>query len=312
MKKQLILKGNPAALEGVPGTIRVLPLGRVDSSKGTFFVDEESYRLMVAGIAKRGVDLVVDYEHQTLSGSEAPAAGWVKALRLGDGCIEADVEWTSRGSEYLKNREYRYLSPVVTVRKSDGKATGLHSLALTNTPAIEHMSAIVNSENFEGGTNTMDFKNALLRLLGLGEGATDEQIEEAVEARLKGGEEAVVANKSVCELLGLKANAPASDVAAAIQTLQHTIASDAAAKAVELALKDGKITPAQKDWATSYALSDPKGFAKFAAAAPRVVPMGEVVGGKPSTVEKLNEETLAVCKLLGLDAADVQKYNKEA
>ena len=28
-------------------------------------------------IAKRGVDLVVDYEHQTLKGCEAPAAGWL-------------------------------------------------------------------------------------------------------------------------------------------------------------------------------------------------------------------------------------------
>lgn len=310
-KKQLILKGGSVALEGVPGTIRVLPLGRVDSSKGTFFVDAESFQLMTAGIAKRGVDLVVDYEHQTLGGGEAPAAGWVKALRMGEGYIEADVDWTARGSEYLKNREYRYLSPVVTVRKSDGKATGLHSLALTNTPAIENMTAIVNSENFEGGNNTMDFRNALIRLLNLGQDATDEQIEEAVEARLKGGDEAVVANKAVCELLGLKAGAPASDVAAKIQGLQTTIDTRTANDAVELALKDGKITPAQKEWAESYALSDPKGFAAFVQKAPKVVPMGEVVTGAEVKGTGVDEDTMKVCKLLGLTKEDLDKYNKE-
>ena len=310
--KQLILKGDSVALEGVPGTIRVLPLGRVDSSKGTFFVDAESFQLMTAGIAKRGVDLVVDYEHQTLSGSEAPAAGWVKELRMGEGYIEADVDWTPRGSEYLKNREYRYLSPVVTVRKSDGKATGLHSLALTNTPAIEHMTAIVNSENFEGGNNTMDFRSKLIRLLGLEETVTDDQIEEAVEARLQsGGNEAVVANKAVCELLGLKAGAPASDVAAKIQAMQTAAATRPANDAVELALKDGKITPAQKEWALSYALSDPKGFAAFAEKAPKVVPMGEVVTGAEVKGSGVDEDTMKVCKLLGLSEEDVQKYNKE-
>ena len=40
-------------------------------------------------------------------------------------------------AQYLENKEYRYLSPVVNVRKADNKAVGLHSLALTNTPAIE-------------------------------------------------------------------------------------------------------------------------------------------------------------------------------
>lgn len=147
MKDIIILKGGNVELEGAPETISVLPIGHVVSSKGEFDVDEESYREMKAQIAKRGVDLVVDYEHQTLKGCEAPAAGWVKELKLEDGQIKAVVEWTERGAEYLKNREYRYLSPVVSVRKSDNKAMGLHSLALTNTPAIEGMTPIVNSEN---------------------------------------------------------------------------------------------------------------------------------------------------------------------
>lgn len=143
----------------------MLPLGHVISDKGEFDVDEESLQSMNAQIAKRGVDLVIDYEHQTLNGGRAPAAGWVKALMLKNGSIQARVEWTPAATNYLKNREYRYLSPVITVRK-DGKATGLHSLALTNTPAIEGMTPLVNSQNFgsAGRPDSDDELGSILRI----------------------------------------------------------------------------------------------------------------------------------------------------
>lgn len=141
----LTLKGDGVDVSGAPELISVLPLGHVVSSKGEFEVDEESFEAMKAQIAQRGVDLVVDYEHQTLSGEQAPAAGWVKELILDDGHIKARVEWTDKARQYLENKEYRYISPVINVRKSDNKAMGMHSIALTNTPAIEHMEAIVNS-----------------------------------------------------------------------------------------------------------------------------------------------------------------------
>lgn len=338
MKDFFILKGDKVELAGAPETISVLPLGHVVSSKGEFDVDEESFHAMKAQIAQRGVDLVVDYEHQTLKGVEAPAAGWVKELKLEGGFIKAVVEWTGRGAEYLKNKEYRYLSPVVNVRKSDNKAMGLHSLALTNTPAIENMTAIVNSDNFKGGNTNMEIIKKLAELLGLGEDATEEQITEALKAcvaenkALKEGQqhptdENVVANKAVCELLGLKAGAAAADVSAKIMELKGGIvdgvnvveelkalkaqnAKRDADEAVTLALKAGKITPAQKEWATSYALSDPKGFGSFVEKAPQIVPMGEIELGdtKSLKADQIDDATLLACKQLGISVEDVKKY----
>ena len=338
MKDFFILKGGGVELTGAPETITVLPLGHVVSSKGEFDVDEGSFRAMKAQIAQRGVDLVVDYEHQTLKGVEAPAAGWVKELKLEDGNIVAVVEWTPRGAEYLKNKEYRYLSPVVNVRKTDGKAIGLHSLALTNTPAIENMTPIVNSDNFEGGQKYMDMQK-LAALLGLGPDTTEEQITEALQAMaaenksLKEGQqtgEVTVANKAVCELLGLKAGAPAEDVTAKImelksgtidgvnvleelRTLKQQTARRDADEAVTLALKAGKITPAQKDWAWSYALADPVGFGAFVEKAPQVVPMGEIdLGGSMALKsDKPDEATTMVCKQLGVSQEDLEKYGKD-
>ena len=339
MKDFFILKGGGVELTGAPETITVLPLGHVVSSKGEFDVDEGSFQAMKAQIAQRGVDLVVDYEHQTLKGVEAPAAGWVKELKLEDGNIVAVVEWTPRGAEYLKNKEYRYLSPVVNVRKMDNKAIGLHSLALTNTPAIENMTPIVNSDNFKGGHENMDMQK-LAAALGLGPDATEEQIMEALQAMVaenkslkegkQPGDEATVANKAVCELLGLKAGAPAEDVTAKImelkggtidgvnvleelKALKQQNAQRDADEAVTLALKAGKITPAQKDWARSYALADPKGFDAFVEKAPQVVPMGEIdLGGTVALKsDKPDEATTLVCKQLGVSQEDLEKYGKE-
>lgn len=338
MKDYLVLKGDNIPMDGVPESISILPLGHVVSSKGEFDVDEESFRAIQDGIAARGVDTVIDYEHQTLGTGEAPAAGWVKSLKLEDGCIKAIVEWTARGAEYLRNREYRYLSPVINVRKSDNKVIGLHSLALTNTPAIEGMAPIVNSDSFEGGENPMDYKK-LAELLGLGEDAAEEQILEAVKAcleenkSLKEGqqqppaEDKIVANKTVCELLGLKAGAAVEDVNAKIMELKSgTIdgvnvleelkalkaqnAEHAAEEAVTLALRAGKLTPPQKDWAKTYALSDPKGFAAFVEKAPQVVPTGELHISDLGAAADAGFDDVAriACKELGLDAGDVKKY----
>ena len=341
----LTLKSKEMEVGGAPEVISVLPLGHVKSAKGEFDVDGESFSAMKAQIAQRGVDLVVDYEHQTLTGEQAPAAGWVKELFLDDGQIKARVEWTDRAKAYLENREYRYLSPVITVRKADGKAMGLHSIALTNTPAIEHMEAIVNSLNFEGGQNTMnEFMKKLAALLGLGEDATEEQVAEALKACVEENkslkesaaeaakqqpaeDDKVVANKAVCELLGLKAGAATADVAAAImalkggniggvnlveqvKSLEAKLADRDAEEAVELALKAGKITPAQREWAKGYALKNLDDFKDFVEKAPQVVPMGDVGGSESLALKggEPDEATLLVCKQLGISAKDVKKY----
>ena len=341
----LTLKSKEMEVGGAPEVISVLPLGHVKSAKGEFDVDGESFSAMKAQIAQRGVDLVVDYEHQTLTGEQAPAAGWVKELFLDDGQIKARVEWTDRAKAYLENREYRYLSPVITVRKADGKAMGLHSIALTNTPAIEHMEAIVNSLNFEGGQNTMnEFMKKLAALLGLGEDATEEQVAEALKACVEENkslkesaaeaakqqpaeDDKVVANKAVCELLGLKAGAATADVAAAImalkggniggvnlveqvKSLEAKLADRDAEEAVEMALKAGKITPAQREWAKGYALKNLEDFKGFVEKAPQVVPMGDVGGSESLALKRdeVDEATLLVCKQLGISAEDVKQY----
>lgn len=158
-------------LSVVPEYIKILPLGFVSSEKGDFLVDNESFLLMKEHMAHRKIDIVVDYEHQTLKDIQAPASGWIKELSLKADGIYAKVEWTAKAENYLRNREYRYLSPVVMIRERDKKVLQLHSVALTNTPAINGMMPIINSLKGFSYTETgqKDIKEKIFRLLGVSE-----------------------------------------------------------------------------------------------------------------------------------------------
>ncbi|BFH15186.1 hypothetical protein J6TS7_49940 [Paenibacillus dendritiformis] len=316
--------------------IKLLPMGLVKSQKGNFIVDEESFQAIKETFQRRALDIVIDYEHQTLEDIQAPAGGWIKELSLQDDAIVGKVEWTPKAEEYLKNKEYRYLSPVVLVRKSDQKAVVLHSVALTNTPAIDGMYPIINSldiTQYEEGGNEMDFLKKLAEMLGLSADATEEEIMQklqglqanSTEEKKEEDEEEIVANKTITDLLGVASNAKTEDVAAAIMALKNPsgyvpISEFKALKErldkkdsdelVIKALKEGKISAAQKAWADEYALKDPKGFQKFVEKAPQVVPVGEIVftDEKQRGAQKQDEVSMTVCKMLGISDDDLQKY----
>ena len=318
----------------VPEEVKILPMGLVHSQKGNFTVDDESFELIVSAFKERAIDIVIDYEHQTLADVQAPAGGWIKDIIKVDGAIVAKVEWTEKAAEYLKNKEYKYLSPVVLVRKSDNKAKQIHSVALTNTPAIDGMYAIVNSNKIdtmkqvEGG-NKMDLKK-LIEVLGLDESATEEQILQAIAALTSTSEKdsdtkaddkatEMVANSIVLGLLGLNKDAKTEDVAASIlalkaggadekvEELSKKIAKKEADEAVIIALKDGKITAAQKEWATEYALKDPTGFAGFLEKATRAVPISktDLIDAPKSADVEVDMKAL---KNMGLSDEDIKKY----
>lgn len=347
MAKLIACAGEGIELSGVPTEIKILPLGRVHSQKGDFNVDEESFELIRKQFKDRKLDLVIDYEHQTLSDVQAPAGGWIKELYKGEDAIIAKVEWTAKAAEYLKNKEYRYLSPVVLVRKRDQKATAIHSVALTNTPAIDGMFALVNSldiEDISEGGNIMDSKE-LAKALGLPETATEEEIKKAVEdaakaaERLKEMEEKkpedkpgeggkpqevaeVVANSTILSMLGLKEGAKTEDVAASIMALKtgtpdtqaellalkQRMQERDADEEVQKALKAGKITAAQSGWAKSYALKDMDGFKGFVEKAPVVVPPGKLELKDAPAAPGSDEVDVAILKNMGVSMEDVKKY----
>ena len=319
-----------------PEEVKILPVGTVNSEKGDFIVDQESYKEMKAEMQRRGIDIVIDYEHQTLKDVQAPAGGWVKDLIYTPEAIVAKVEWTPKAKEYLKNKEYRYLSPVVLTRKSDSKAVVLHSLALTNTPAINGMFAIVNSVDFDTyntltGGKEMDLQR-IKELLGLPAETPEEDVMNALVKVLEKVKDApdpkteedkeVVANSVILGLLELPADSKTEDVTTKIMALKagasqrdqevketlERLKQKEADDAVMMALKAGKITAAQKDWAKEYALKDRKGFDSFVEKAPAVVPVGKLdTTEAPKNKEKVEVDEF-ILKATGLSKEDLEKY----
>lgn len=362
MKKPYILLICKDLAGEVPTEIQVIPAGYHKTPKGAFLCDDESAAMVLAAFAGRQNDMVIDYEHQTLEGCEAPAAGWVKSIgglvnRGAEGVWAVGVEWTERARQYIANREYRYLSPVFMVRKSDGRVTELINVALTNQPNIDGMVPLINkaTQYLQSQCEEEGSMKKLFTLLGLAETATEADVMAAVNKLLQSGvlvnkvltalglgaeatEESVtaalstlkdhatvMANKDVLTALGLKEGATASEATATIlamkqgdtqtaqlvrevQALKDQLARKDADDLVAMAMKDGKIAPAQKDWAEGYAARDPEGFKVFVAKAPAVVPLGTKVtdGGDPP--ERVEEAQLQVNKLLGIDAETFKKH----
>ena len=67
-----------------PQSFLLLKFGRrvytKDGREGSFDFDESAADALTAEFNSRSRDLVIDFEHSTLSGNEAPAAGWIDRL----------------------------------------------------------------------------------------------------------------------------------------------------------------------------------------------------------------------------------------
>jgi len=266
--RSIVLAADAAGDATPPGRILVVPWGEVVSENGAFVVDAESARLTIEAFVAHGTDLPIDYEHQSLGGAysspngQAPAAGWIKRLAAvepggatkGAAGLWADVEWTPPAQEQLAARQYRYLSPVALIRREDRRMVGLHSAALTNKPAIVRMRPVVNRAAAVPALEPWDELREMLRM--------DERFGEV-------------------------------DVVAAaverIRALTALIDGRAAAERVGAALKAGKLTPGQREWAQALAMRDPAAFDEWAKHAPVVVVPGRTAGPGRTLPERSRE-----------------------
>lgn len=314
----------------LPEWILLLPLGRVElvDRPEPLEVDPESLAAMVQAFRSRGVDVVIDYEHQSLQGRQAPAAGWVKDLDpRGDG-LWARVEWTSQARDYLQNREYRYFSPVLKLNPKSRKPEALMQVGLTNVPAIKRLPPLVakwdaGAPGPEGeaaalpgqapgdqGARQGTARERLKLLLGLSPDAEDQAVWAGVleifrnlAATLKLPEEATAA-QALAAVAAL--NQEAQRLAAVedeLNNLKSSLATETTAKAVEEALKAGKITPFQRAWALEYYRQNPEGFQTFVARAPQLVPTGRELRlheDQGRAAGHLVPEELTLCRSLNL------------
>ncbi len=150
MEKQNMISGKTVPLErSLPAEFLLVAYGENVFTKGgecgSFKFDETAADNVIREFTARGRDLVIDYEHQSTGTGKAPAAGWINALVKGaDGLIAKVKYWTEEAAQYLKNGEYRYFSP--TLFFQEGKVSAVHSVALTNHPALHRIPALAAAD----------------------------------------------------------------------------------------------------------------------------------------------------------------------
>lgn len=125
---------------------------------------------------------------------------------------------------------------------------------------------------------------------------------------------------ALCTKAGVKADATAEAILVALQSqssdpakfvpmaahlaLKEQLDKIQGAKPAELveqALNDGRLYPAQKDWALAYAQRDLEGFKKYIGATPNLLPNARTPAGGGGGEHGLTEHQLAICTNLGLD-----------
>lgn len=291
--------------------------------EGQYFVDKLSFEMVLAGFRRRGNDLVVDYEHQTLTGEEAPAAGWIKELKWEDGKgIWARVEWTEKAAAYIVKKEYRYFSPVFYVRPSDKRLVALDCVSLTNAPKHNHLEPIMAKLTSKTEVADMDFLHKIAAKLGI-EDPTEDKVVEVI-ASLQDKEPKEALPREVLEALEME-EGDVSAVVASIhalkqaraamvsrqefEKLQARLIQREAEEVVAKALSGGKITAAQKDWAMEYAKRDMQGFKTFVAKAPVVVPADKLPGRQETKDgQSLDAITLKIARMMDVPEEDLKKY----
>ena len=218
--------GKAMELDGPKEEIQMAKLGVFfHKIYGRFEVTRKDVAEMVKNFDLQENDGVIDYEHQTLMNTQAPAAGWIKQLidKGGDG-LWAKVEWLARAKGYIENKEYKYLSPVITYNNKNPKTgeemgTVLHSCAITNVPFITGMEPLANKNPL---TEEDGMIEKIKQLLGLAADASEDDVYSKIEQLMgasKKIEEFTAKFKEILSKLGLKEDAKSEEVAAKIDSL---------------------------------------------------------------------------------------------
>ncbi len=147
-----------------PDEVLILKKGPVEftrnNKKGAFEVTDDDLDTIIGEFESRGKELVFDYGHASLnkeagSVGDAPASGWCDKLKkTKDGLVAHIKNWSDKAKDLIVKNEYRYTSPVLFFDEKTQRPNSIHSVALTNSPAISNQAPLLAFSDFLEGENT--------------------------------------------------------------------------------------------------------------------------------------------------------------
>lgn len=295
--------------DGNPQWVQLLPAGtsRGKDGRGPFRVEDPDAIIAnsIKLAANTGGMLAVDYNHSTdlaaPDGKPSPAAGWVMRMENRNGEVWGLVEWTPTGLLAVRNREYRFLSPVI-MHTPDGVVRSVARAAVTNDPNLT--MAALNAAKKEATMETDTLLAELRTALGLQGTADGAAILEAVK-KLLTDNNTTDPTKFV----------PFETFAATVAELNRVnsgISETAAKNAVEKEIENGTIMPFMRDWAVQLCTANKPAFDGFVArmAKPMKTLFASQLDGRSpfDDIGSGNDDDKEISRNLGLSADDVAKY----
>ncbi|MBB4006222.1 phage protease [Allorhizobium taibaishanense] len=283
--------------------IHILPLGTVSGRDGRgpyTVVDPDS--VMAETRRYHGkTQMLVDFEHQSVnaahSGKPAPAAGWIASLQARSDGIWAHVKWTPEAAKMIRQRAYRYLSPVFH-HDAKGMVKRILNVALTNTPNLD-LTAVARSEVFS--MNEVQLTE-LRTLLGLASDADFGAIREAISALM------AASNSAHPDPTKFVSIGDFERVVAEGNKLRQGISQQAAETHVSGLIRSGSLAPFLREWALNLcSVNKPQldSFVERTGPFFTQVMSSQVQGAYYSkATTKLSEDQLAICRIMGLSEAE--------
>lgn len=266
---------------------------------------------LIAQLEKSGKPILYDYEHRSLWG-DSEAAGWItKLVYVAGKGMYAYVEWVADAAEAISGKKYRYSSPCFYYDDA-GRVVKLHSVALTNNPALGDLGAVALARQAAlsglpiGGLAAL-FLNATGGIPGNPSGdheMTPEQIAALTSERdtLKTNVATLTAERDTANtaLAALRKQVD-DDKAAADEAKKKALIKAA------LSNKEKPLMPAQKEYAESLDLA---GLTKYLETLHPLAMLGKQVDGKAGGGDVLTEEQLAWCSKMGVTPEQYKEAQK--
>ncbi|MBO7148151.1 MAG: hypothetical protein J6W81_10435 [Lentisphaeria bacterium] len=313
----------------LPETILLLRYGKNfytrNGVRGEFDFSGEDAAVVIADFEERQRDLVIDFEHQSLSGEKAPAAGWIDRLqKSADGLLAHVKYWTDEAKSFLLKGQYRYYSPTLYFSRSGKRVSAIHSTALTNHPAMHGIPALVADDlscsaesdasdpavSVLTGQQSDNRKNEMKELLEKLElqafyDLSEEQQKEALCKRIM---ELRDMEQHVSEMLKEHSLHDLQAVSDRLEELDGL----RSAESVRRAFGDGKLAENMRSWAEDFARRDPEGFAQWSHSAPRIIPENPPIENVPFADQKMYDpEEQRILRMLGIHEKELKKEKSE-
>ena len=332
------------SIAGAAPRVQIFPDGNFRSEDGRpedaphWQLTPEIAARVIAKAAARQNDSVIDYEHQTMrsatNGQPAPAAGKWNALGYEPGYgmwIEAP-RWTERAQGYIDAGEYQYISAFFTYEIGSGQILDVLHAGITNFPALDGLDQLTRQAaatylHTPHEEHPMD--DQLIELLGLDKNADDAAILTAVTAlntqvQSKTTEvAALTAQVNTAQAAATAKPNPEPDPAkfvsvAVVEELKTQVAALTAgqqdrqvSELVDAGLADGRLLPAQQQWATDLGKSDVAALTNYLGAANPIAALtGQQSDGKTdddTNTAALTDNQMAICSSMGVDPQEYAK-----